>query len=394
MDSTDSSRIFVKNLPPNINEADFRKHFATKGREITDIKLISKRRIGYVGYKTPEDAAKAVKYFNRSYIRMSRISVEVARPVSFSESRSYRYIPAQCRALTPFLQISDAAPANTKTPRSDAGKLPAAHTRVGSVTDGTPKEDGDVKKRKRDVDEADPKLREYLEVMNPAHAPKRLREDDDIPPVPEMAPPPPEDGESDAEYEEIPSKTLKHVAIAKDASAVKQPDAVPPPPPQPELDAETVMVDATPPQAEEAKQVASVGATDDDWLRSRTNRLLDLVDPDDPSFVAARVGASGPAAQDVSRIPTTSGPAEDVNNNISDTVPSHADPAEDAPLAGDDPETVIQKTARLFVRNLPYTATEENLRSHFGRFGSLEEVCQCVNNSLRYFASGFVYDES
>jgi multiple RNA-binding domain-containing protein 1 len=81
-ESTESSRIFVNNLPPNISEVDFRKHFTTKGREITDIKLIPKRRIGYVGFKTPEDAAKAVKYFNRSYIRMSRISVEVARPVS------------------------------------------------------------------------------------------------------------------------------------------------------------------------------------------------------------------------------------------------------------------------------------------------------------------------
>jgi multiple RNA-binding domain-containing protein 1 len=75
-----SSRIFVKNLPPSISEDDFRKHFSSK-QEITDAKLISHRRIGYVGYKTPEDAAKAVKYFNRSFIRMSRLGVELARPV-------------------------------------------------------------------------------------------------------------------------------------------------------------------------------------------------------------------------------------------------------------------------------------------------------------------------
>lgn len=78
----DTSRIFVKGLPPNITEADFRKHFSSKGREVTDIKLIPQRRIGYVGYKTPNDASQAVKYFNRSYIRMSKISVEPARPVS------------------------------------------------------------------------------------------------------------------------------------------------------------------------------------------------------------------------------------------------------------------------------------------------------------------------
>lgn len=79
-----SSRIFIKGLPPNISEADFRKHFSAQGREITDVKLIPQRRIGYVGYKTSEDASKAVKYFNRSYIRMSKIAVETARPVSYS----------------------------------------------------------------------------------------------------------------------------------------------------------------------------------------------------------------------------------------------------------------------------------------------------------------------
>lgn len=76
-----SSRIFIKGLPPNISEDDFRKHFSVNAT-ITDAKLIPHRRIGYVGYKTPEDAEKAVKYFNRSFIRMSKIGVEIARPVS------------------------------------------------------------------------------------------------------------------------------------------------------------------------------------------------------------------------------------------------------------------------------------------------------------------------
>lgn len=75
-----SSRIFVKNLPPKISEDDFRKHFGRKAT-ITDAKLFPHRRIGYVGYKTPDDAKTAVKYYNKSFIRMSRIGVEIARPV-------------------------------------------------------------------------------------------------------------------------------------------------------------------------------------------------------------------------------------------------------------------------------------------------------------------------
>jgi len=77
----ESSRIYVKNLPPAITEDDFKKHFSAQGRQVTDVKLIPHRRIGFVGYTSHEDAAKAVKYFNRSFIRMSRINVDIAQPV-------------------------------------------------------------------------------------------------------------------------------------------------------------------------------------------------------------------------------------------------------------------------------------------------------------------------
>jgi len=84
----ESSRVFVKNLPPSISEAEFRKHFSAQGREVTDVKLIPNRRIGFVGYKSPDDAAKAVKYFNKSFIRMSRIAVDLAKPVRPSHLNS------------------------------------------------------------------------------------------------------------------------------------------------------------------------------------------------------------------------------------------------------------------------------------------------------------------
>ena len=93
----ESSRIFIKGLPPTISEDEFKKHFGTK-HDITDAKLISQRRIGYVGYKTPEDAVNAVKYFNRSFIRMSKIIVEIAKPVSLlmhvflPPTDSFRYL--------------------------------------------------------------------------------------------------------------------------------------------------------------------------------------------------------------------------------------------------------------------------------------------------------------
>lgn len=97
----ESSRIFIRGLPPTITEEDFKKHFGSKW-DITDSRLFAQRRIGYVGYNTPEDAAKAVKYYNRTFIRMSKIAVELARPV-----RIYSILPSHilradkfCRSKT------------------------------------------------------------------------------------------------------------------------------------------------------------------------------------------------------------------------------------------------------------------------------------------------------
>lgn len=64
-----------------MTDDDFHDHFA-KRYTVTDAKLFQQRRIGYVGFKTPEEAASAVKYFNKSFIRMSKIFVELAHSVS------------------------------------------------------------------------------------------------------------------------------------------------------------------------------------------------------------------------------------------------------------------------------------------------------------------------
>ena len=74
------SRIFVRGLPPQIKDKEFVSHFS-KIAPITDSKCLAHRRIGYVGYKTPDIAQTAVRYYNRSFIRTSRIKVELAKPV-------------------------------------------------------------------------------------------------------------------------------------------------------------------------------------------------------------------------------------------------------------------------------------------------------------------------
>lgn len=212
------------------------------------------------------------------------------------------------------------------------------------------------------MDEADPKLQEFLEVMDPKRASKRPREELAGGEA-EMAPPPVED-ESDGEYEDIPAKAPK--ALAKEAPLAINDETLPLPPPQPK----TLPDVSVPEVVKEAPRPPPIGATDDDWLRSRTNRLLDLVDPDDPNYASR----SAPAVDASPQIPVASEPSTEEGPAIQDTTIDHPEePAE--PGDGDTPETLIRKTARLFVRNLPYTATEDSLRTRFEKFGPIEEVC-------------------
>ncbi|EGR47415.1 uncharacterized protein TRIREDRAFT_79287 [Trichoderma reesei QM6a] len=346
----ETTRIFVKGLPPTITEAEFRKHFSAKNREITDVKLIPQRRIGYVGYKTPQDASGAVKYFNKSYIRMSKISVEPARPVGTACDSSNN--------LYTNMGISD--PALTKSQRSAHSDQPVASTQRPRQDD-----EGSSKKRKREeLDESDPKLREFLRVMktgkegvladetNPDADMTGLATGGDAL-VPE--------GESDDEYEQIPKKKEKLRKLESSESSRK-----------------IVADDVKPQEAEKLPQL-DAGATDDDWLRSRTNRLLDLVDPDDLPPPTQPAVETETAVQDEKEDDDAPPSPRDATE---EDVPPVVDDNKGADGSGaDDAVATISRTSRLFVRNLPYTTTEEDLYEAFGKFGTIQEVHLPTNAS-------------
>ena len=78
-----STRIIVKNLPKNITEEEIKKHFGQKG-SITDVKIMLKengqsRNFCFIGFKTEQSAKESVKYFNQTYFKTMKISVEIAK---------------------------------------------------------------------------------------------------------------------------------------------------------------------------------------------------------------------------------------------------------------------------------------------------------------------------
>ncbi|KAF2207265.1 hypothetical protein CERZMDRAFT_71649 [Cercospora zeae-maydis SCOH1-5] len=226
-----SSRIFVKGLPPTFDEAQFRKHFGQKG-QITDAKIFPNRRIGYVGYKTSEDAEKAVKYFNKTFIRMSRIAVEMAKPID--ESLATRRHPTA--------KVTGA----NQQPTIESNKLKRKRE-----SEGKPKDDGPEK---------GPKLKEFLDSYRSKSDKKALEDEAMMAGVDgNEEPAVVEAGESDEEYEQVPKKTKRTRSDPKSAQDATMQDAAievvqaDPLPADPSLEPESSM--PTPPAENDDEQV-------------------------------------------------------------------------------------------------------------------------------------------
>ncbi|XP_053375079.1 probable RNA-binding protein 19 isoform X2 [Mercenaria mercenaria] len=146
------SRLIVKNLPSGIKEDKLRNHFGKIG-SVTDCSLkYTKsgvfRKFAFIGFKTEQEAQAALKQFNKTFIDASKIVIEVAK--DFGDTN-------KPRAWSKYAKDSSAGQANIKASK-----------------DGTSnKEDKKKKKKKTDhsiVDELlddvkdDPKFTEFLEV--------------------------------------------------------------------------------------------------------------------------------------------------------------------------------------------------------------------------------------
>lgn len=61
---------------------------------------------------------------------------------------------------------------------------------------------------------------------------------------------------------------------------------------------------------------------------------------------------------------------------------------------GKAPEEMIEDTGRLFVRNLPYTCTEKDLKERFDAFGPVSEVNSTFDKANRHVGSYFYVHRS
>ena len=85
-----SSRLVVLCLPPHCTTLKLRTHFSSRGWSITDVRILSKRDgtprgVGFVGFRSDDDAAAALEYFNGSWLDGGPIKVDYARKFEVSK---------------------------------------------------------------------------------------------------------------------------------------------------------------------------------------------------------------------------------------------------------------------------------------------------------------------
>lgn len=269
-DESSVTRVFITGLPPSLTKDQLRSHFASKFT-VTDSHVVPARRIGFIGLSDHESAQNAVKYFDQSFIRMSKISVALARPVETRLGAHNQMIPVSQRY---------------HTNESGSGRI-------------------NPSKRKRDLND------------DGYEGERQMRNN---PSVPVQRPGSPLG---------VPSRTSEPHS-SQSLHEEKEEIIIPEPPP-----------------------------SDNDWLRNKTNRLLDLEGDIESHPVAVTGGETNISIQSSPPIPN----AEPLDNlDSTDSPPS--DNSSIPPVAN----------ARLFVRNLPFTITEESLRSRFLPYGTISEV--------------------
>ncbi|KAK9464023.1 uncharacterized protein V1516DRAFT_669329 [Lipomyces oligophaga] len=291
------SRIIVKNLPPSLTEDKFRQHFAQHGGFITDCKLMRKwdgqsRKFGFLGFKSPEDAKEAVKFFDRTFIGFSRIEVDFAQDVKNLNTRSNSKIAKGSNEVrtSKFPEIIPNVPTN------------------------------------------DLRLKEFLDVMKPHSNSKTWTNDD----FNEVAPSP-----LISSFTNIASELSLKVENSDEPS-------------EKVAEISDSMQNHDVPGSDDQQNISNTDISDLEWLHARRRLIRDT----EPNIDLD----NGTKTVDVSQSPLANEIYKSRNQ------PKEVENQTDAVL------DKIKSTKRLFIRNLPFACTEQDLMDFFGPYGPIIEI--------------------
>ncbi|KAF8744382.1 RNA recognition motif, partial [Rhizoctonia solani] len=294
------SRLIVKNLPAYVDDSQLRKHFTQPDAlkpgqpstavplNLTDVRLARRpdgksRRFAFLGFKTNEEAIAARKYFDRTYIGGSRISVEVVDSAKLQE-------PGKKRARTSKQEVRHEEPTDT----SSHERAKATDVELSGASKSSKAQD------------------DFIEAFTRrSKGPSWL--------------------DSDA------GTAAAFEAVTKQSSFQKTPSEEQ----RSENENENDQI---------VENGESVPMSDLDWMRARMKKNLDEDLVEKPFYR---------------------------DNSDEEIEVEHASPANAVDPLPESPEISTAtpfQTRRLFLRNLAYVCTEDEIRSEFSRFGTVEQV--------------------
>ncbi|BFG28347.1 hypothetical protein CerSpe_146210 [Prunus speciosa] len=334
------SRICVKNLPKHVNESRLREFFSEKG-EITDAKLMrtkegKSRQFAFIGFRTESEAQEAMKYYNRSFLDTCRITCEIARKVGDPE------IPRPWSRHSQKKETKEGED-EKKNKKEKEGVVAKSRSLEPSVKDET----GDLQ------------LHEFLEVMQPRAKSKLWANDTLVAPVVEKV------GKAKKESEE------KSVPVDMEVDkGVKKNDL---------------------------HNVAKDGAVSDmDYFKSRVKTEWsdsessgsddDDDDEEEEEEEEKEKGSQKVDTKEQSKVyeeeAGEEGPSEDANGQV-------LDESNELSTSKEEEKEEVLESGRLFVRNLPFTATEDELEEVFSKFGDAQVHLVIDKETNR--SKGFAY---
>ncbi|KAJ3385179.1 putative RNA-binding protein 19 [Entophlyctis sp. JEL0112] len=388
------SRLMVRNLPKHLSLERLRAIFGARGGNVTDVRLArdkdgKSRRFGFIGYASETDAADALKYFNNSFIDTSKIEVSFAKPVGDGSiprpwsKHSVGSSAHQRQELKKQQQLQ-----NQAENRSESVSIPK-QTATNLLSD------------LKTLQQTDPKFKEFLDVMRPRGAAKsRTWANDD------------ESAGVDLLWD--PSAASKRAIDEEDDELYQDLD-------KNAADAAKIEATPEPETAEETDQPDSIahnaGLSDMEYLRARMRSRLDedffgtddaedgkssnledskpqipvstdIQEVADSSFEVAakessKLNAKKGKSKVIQQIKEIIGDAEE--NTNSHILPINSN-REVKSLVEDEaipPADIIADTGRLFVKNLAFTCTEEDLKNLVGKFGPLSEVHLSIDRETK-----------
>ena len=326
------SRVIVKGLPPSCTESTLRVHFSSVFSDITDVKIArtrdgKSRLFGFIGFRVAETGARAIAHFNRSFMGAVRLTVEIATAIGArTEGGAGGGVACSDSARASGGASSGAKDGGMRAAtRADARAL-GESLGVGALAGAAAL---DVKDKER--------LAEYLALTRSRATAATWTNDDALTRGRRAAALPPSgaddggvsasradggasDGGSsdDSEYEDLPG-AVTGGAPTKKAGA--------------KISAATAKTSAT--------------LSDLDFLRSKIVGDLDDGDGGFESGGGGRVAAAANGGEDI-----------------------EVAAAAVASRATDD----VAETGRLFVRNLPFSTSDDELRSFFSRYGAVADT--------------------